>query len=165
MPAVGDLLRLRRALTNRLTEGVRAVSAHHLDLRMRAQPRDDLFRLDGGQQIQDTSRRQIDDDGPEPAATAKGELVDPNRGADDRLCDTPSARKSRLPAAPPNAKPTAVNQAVRRMVRRAEGATTSGSRSVKIWRSHEGAAQKKRRTVNSNRTLTPLHGRSSTRRW
>ena len=74
----------QRASSNRFPKVVRAISADHLDLRMGAPPGDDLLRLNGGQQVHYTSRRQIDDDGSKTPTTAKGELVDPNCRADDR---------------------------------------------------------------------------------
>src|SRR3954452_18278915 len=50
-------------------------------------------------------------------------------------------------------------------VRRADGANTpSAKRSVKIWRPHRTASQRKRRAITRSCTIRPERGRSVTRR-
>src|SRR5262249_28905396 len=49
----------------------------------------------------------------------------------------------------------------RRSVRRAEGATSPGRRSVKIARGHVGSSQKNRRTCRRKRNGTPCQGMSA----
>jgi hypothetical protein len=50
-------------------------------------------------------------------------------------------------------------------VRRADGASiSSAKRSVKIWRPHRTASQRKRRAITRSCTIRPESGRSVTRR-
>jgi hypothetical protein len=66
------------------------------------------------------------------------------------------------PAAPPRATAMCPRARASRRVRRAQGATTWGKRSVKIPREHPGLVQKNFRTRRWSRMRRCAHGRSAT---
>lgn len=81
-----------------------------------------------------------------------------------RLPATPRPRLSWTPAAPPRATAIWASHSRRRAVRRAQGATTPGRRSVKMRREQRPLAQQNFRTCRWRTTRHGAQGRSATGR-
>ncbi len=102
---------------------------------------DHAHRLHGGSGVARTSR-----------STVRG------------LTAMPSAVACRAPGRPPSAKPWRRRLSCTRVVRRAQGATNAGTRSVKIMRGHGGWRQTNRRVCRVSTRGRPTQGRSASRR-
>ncbi|MDR3632495.1 MAG: hypothetical protein P4L84_01590 [Isosphaeraceae bacterium] len=78
MPAIDDLLRLRRCLDGRLSIGRPAITADEFDTRMIIEPFLYGFGITAGQEIDDVASLKVHDDRAVPLAFELGPVVDPN---------------------------------------------------------------------------------------
>ena len=167
MKAVRDLHGPRRATTDAIGVGAGAVTRHDLDPGMIPQPARKGLRLAVGQESHWLPPFQVHQHGAVAVALAPSPVVDPStdgvamggRGAARisrssvlRAVGMASHRLRRAPANPPSARPRAVRRAASRAVLRAQGATTPGSRSVKMRRVQRALPQNSLRTPS--RSLT-----------
>jgi hypothetical protein len=121
MKAVRNLFGLRGPAPGGIGVDLRSITAHHLDLRLRAQPRGARFRAPISQQVHRPARFKINQDGAVALPAPPGPIINAEqrgggcggtpscrsvRSTVSPLAAMPSRAAARAPPSPPSATPS-----------------------------------------------------------